>query len=62
MVTAVDNDKTLCGCFGMNPSFVAGILNSARRTHFFVLCNEELIMKIILKSVLVTKSVVFFTS
>jgi len=42
MVTAMNNDKTLCGCFGMHPSFVAGILNSARRVHFFVLCNEEL--------------------
>jgi len=26
----------------MYPSFVAGILNSARRIHFFVLCSEEL--------------------
>jgi len=26
----------------MYPSFVAGILNSARRTNLFVLCNEEL--------------------
>jgi len=26
----------------MYPSFIAGILNSARRTNFFVLCNEEL--------------------
>jgi len=42
MVTAMDNDKILCGCFGKYPTFVAGILNSARRMHFFVLCNEEL--------------------
>jgi len=42
MVTAMNDDKTLCGCFGMYPSFVAGILNSARRIHFFVRCNEEL--------------------
>jgi len=26
----------------MYASFVAGILNSARRIHFFVLCNEKL--------------------
>jgi hypothetical protein len=42
MVTAINNHKTLCGCFGMYPSFVAEILNSARRIHFFVLYNEEL--------------------
>jgi len=42
MVTAMNNDRTLCLHLGMYPSFVAGILNSARRTHFFVLGNEEL--------------------
>ena len=40
--TAMNNDETLCGYFGMYPSFVAGILSSSRRSHFFVLCNEEL--------------------
>jgi len=39
---ALNNDEILCGCFGMYPSFVAGILNTARRIHFFVFCNEEL--------------------
>jgi hypothetical protein len=62
MVTAMNNDKTLRGCFGMYPSFVAGILSSARRIHFFVLCNEELNYEKILKCVLVTNSVVFVTS
>jgi len=63
MITAMNNDKTLCGCFVMYPRFVAGILNSARRIHLF-LCSvmKSYIMKIILKSVLVTKSVVFVTS
>ena len=42
MVTTMNNDKPLYGCFGMYPSFVAGILNSARRMHLFVLRNEEL--------------------
>jgi len=41
-VIAMNNDKTLCGCFGMYPRFVAVILNSARPINFFVLCNEEL--------------------
>jgi len=42
MVQAMNNDKALCGCFGLYPSFVAGILNSVTRVHFFVLCNEQL--------------------
>ena len=42
MITALNNNKILCGCFGIYPSFVAGTLNTAKRIHFFVLCNEEL--------------------
>jgi hypothetical protein len=39
IVTVMNNDKTVCGYFGMYPSFLAEILNSARRIHYFVLCN-----------------------
>ena len=42
MVTAMNNDKELCGCFGHYPSFVAGIINSVKWIHYFVLCNEQL--------------------
>ena len=42
MVTAISNDKAICGCFGLHPSFVAGILNSAKHIHFYVLCSEKL--------------------
>ena len=42
MVTAMNNDEALRGCFGLYPGFVAGILNSAKRIHYFVLSNEEL--------------------
>jgi len=42
MVTAMSNNKILCGCFGMYPRFVTGILKTARRIHYFVLCNAEL--------------------
>ena len=42
MFTALNSNKILCGCFGLYPSFVAGILNTAKRTNFFVLCNGEL--------------------
>ena len=46
----------------MCPSFVAGILSSARRIHFFVLCNEELNYDKYIEMYIVTKSVVFVTS
>jgi len=59
MVTAMNNDETLCGCFGMYPCFVAGILHSGRRIHFLCSVMKSQIMKIILKSLLVIKSVVF---
>ena len=42
MNTALNNDKILCGCFGIYPSSVAGILNTTKLFYFFVLCNEEL--------------------
>jgi hypothetical protein len=29
------------GCFGLYPSFVAGILNSVETIHFYVLCNKH---------------------
>jgi len=41
MVNALNNE-TLFGYFGMYPCFVAGILNRAKRIHFFVLCIEKL--------------------
>jgi len=42
MVTAINSDKAICGCFGLYPSFVAGILNSTKQIHFYVLCSENL--------------------
>jgi len=42
VITALNNNKILCGCFRMYPSFVARILSTAKRIHFFVFCNEEL--------------------
>ena len=42
MVTAINNDKAICGCFGLYPSFVAGILNSTNQILFCVLCSEKL--------------------
>jgi hypothetical protein len=41
---------------------VAGILNTAKRIHFFVLCNEELNCEDYIEKCIVTKSAVFVTS
>ena len=38
---AMNNDKIFCGCFGLFPSYVAGILNSVKEINFHVLCNER---------------------
>jgi hypothetical protein len=32
----------LCGSFGVYPSYVAGILNSVEKIHFFVLHSEQI--------------------
>jgi hypothetical protein len=41
IVTAVNKNNILCGAFGLCPSFVAGILNSAKEIHFYVLCEKK---------------------
>jgi len=41
-ITAMNNDKALCGSFGVYPSYEAGILNSVEEIHFYVLCRENL--------------------
>ena len=42
IVTALNSEKVLCGCFGLYPSYVAGILNSVKEIHFYVLCSKNL--------------------
>jgi len=41
IVATMNNDKVLCDSFGLYPSYVAGILNSVKEIHFFVLCNKN---------------------
>jgi len=36
------SDKVLCGSFGLYPSYAAGILNSVKEIHFYVLCSDKL--------------------
>jgi len=42
IVTTMNSDKVLCGSFGVYPSYAAGILNSVKEIHFYVLCCEKL--------------------
>jgi len=42
IVTTMNSDKLMCGSFGLYPSYVAGILNSVKEIHFYVLCSEKL--------------------
>ena len=42
IITDMNNDKVLCGCFGLYPSYVAGILNTVKDIHFYILCEENL--------------------
>ena len=41
-VTALNSGKVLCGCFGVYPSYVSGILNYVQEIHFYVLCRKRL--------------------
>jgi len=43
IVTSMNSDKVLGGSFGLYPSYAAGILNTVKEIHFYVLCNETLI-------------------
>jgi len=38
----MNSDNVLCGLFGLYPSFVAGILNSVKEIHFYVLWNKQI--------------------
>jgi len=41
IVTIMNSDNMLCGCFGLFPSYVAGILNSVKEINFYVVCNKR---------------------
>ena len=40
--TTMNSDKVLCGSLGLYPSSLAGIVNSVKEIHFYVLCSEKL--------------------
>jgi hypothetical protein len=42
IVTTMNSDKVLCGCFGLYSSYVVGILKSVKEIHFYVLCSKKL--------------------
>ena len=58
-VATINSDKLLCGCFGLYPSYVAGILKSVKEIHFYVQCSKSYITMNILKNVSEEKSAVF---
>jgi len=41
IISALNNDNVLCVCFGLYPSYVAGILQSVKEIHFFALCTKK---------------------
>jgi hypothetical protein len=41
-VTTTNNDKVLCGSFGLYPSYAVGILKCAKKIHFYVLSSGKL--------------------
>jgi len=47
LVTTLNSDNVLCATFGLNPSYVAGILNSVNEIDFYVLCNKQITLNIL---------------
>jgi len=41
IVATMNSDNMLCGCFGLYPSYEAGILNSVKQIDFYVLWNKR---------------------
>ena len=42
IVTTMNSDKVLCGCFALYLSYVAGIFHFVKIIHFYVLCSKML--------------------
>jgi len=42
IITDMNNDKFMCGCFGLYPSYVAGIKKNVKDINFYILCEEKL--------------------
>jgi hypothetical protein len=41
-ITVINNDKALCGVFGLYPSYVTGILSKVEEINFYILSNNKL--------------------
>ena len=41
-IVTILNSDVFCGSFGLYPSYVAGILNSVKEIHFYVLCIKQI--------------------
>jgi hypothetical protein len=42
IIETMNSDNMLCGCFGLYPSYVAGILNRMPNIHFYLVCSEKI--------------------
>jgi len=42
IVTTIKSDNVLCVSYGLYPSYVAGILNSVKQIHFYVVCDKHI--------------------
>jgi hypothetical protein len=51
IVAAMNSDTVLCGCFGLYPSYVAGIMTSVKSIEIYVVCSENCITLIIFSNV-----------
>jgi hypothetical protein len=57
IVTTMYSDNMICGCFGIFPSYVAGILNSVKKSiSMFFVIKEDYDVLATLKNVLLEKS------
>jgi hypothetical protein len=42
IIAAINNDKALCGLFGLYPTYVAGILSEVQEINFYILSHNKL--------------------
>jgi len=42
IVTTMNSDNVFCDSFGLHRSYTAGILNSVKEIHFYVLCCDKI--------------------
>jgi hypothetical protein len=41
IIETMNSENMLCGCFGLYPCYIAGILNRMPSIHFYVVCSDK---------------------